>query len=329
MRKESKEVAELRKAVDHYFKNQKDFARRLEVDILKDEMKRSKAALKWQEKLFKKAFESSGISISDIGKRQEKDSIAAKEFAARKLKALKKNSKSKARRLKSRTLRLSRLGKKFENLKGNPGLAFFLCYADLIDDEAHTAGDGDYLIKDVHKTYGANASENIAKTKLKASSGKFNWIQLRQEVKYFFIWNCDRNGILQPSAIVNFNGEYDIHTPSACIAETRARACIQAEFFVAQNNGVINPTVITDPAFLLDKSCGKSCAAKVDIAPIVDREEITLTPSTPLPVVADKPVMCGVNLDLYVFAAHGGEAMLDLQDHGVNVPCITLSVEEV
>jgi hypothetical protein len=150
-------------------------------------------------------------------------------------------------------------------------------------------------------------------------------------VEHDFVWQSDRNGVLDATAWLNIIGAWQIYSPGSCSKTPGASLRIGADLSIAQQLSGQQVLTLTSPErTILEKSRTTHCVGTVSAGPVtMNTGDVELNRNS-FPLQKGKAVLATITLAVQMSAWAGGESLFDVGSHSAyqyNVPSVWFSVE--
>jgi len=329
-------VVLLQKRLRNHIISQFEFTSKMDTKKDADFSRRANKVNDFQERIISAGLKAIGISHDELVRRQEIDMASARKGAKRRRKELIKKSQKLALAHKHKTKRMQALRQRFEKEVGNPRLSVFLCerVAEHFFARPERSSDAVSIhISDLQ--YIKEVGKNITRWRLKIGHtnrefGRYHGIFMNE-----FVWNSDREGILDAEALIYLNGVYDIDLIGKCIGFSSAYLRLTPYMYVSQNvsgsTDIILWSTANNSNYLLDINRRAECVGRVDdgMATPLDTGEVSISRSN-FPLQANKPIIVTMVITVDAFAYNGATLDLDFlsdQSFAIDVPCVALIVD--
>ncbi len=330
-----RKVVLLQKRLRNHIINQFEFTSKMEFKNRVDFSRRANKVNDFQGRIIRAGLKAIGMSHDELVKRQKIDMASARKGAERRRKELIEKSQKLALAHKQKTKKMQAFRKLFEKEVDNPRLSVFLCERV----SHHFWGSGGYTTSsnptDVsNPQYINSVGENITRWCLKIGNTSGGFGMYTAILSDEFVWNSDREGVLDAEAFFHLNAIYDIGLVGKCFGHSNARLRITPLIYVAQNvTGTTDVILVSSNSFnsFLDIDVTAGCVNIVSngMATPLDTGEVSLSRSN-FPLQANKPVLVTVAMVVEAYAYNGASVDLDFlseQSFAMDVPCAALIID--
>lgn len=294
----------------------------------RDYAKRQERATRVQREVFEKGSKALGLDLKYLDKTHAKDNEAARALGEKQLQSLRKQGR-KFQQAHKRNIRRVRSRKKlFENKRGNPTLTVCNWFATSISP--------------IHLSFGStltntviqqgNLGENVLRTLLRADSSSGQSRSGMLLVEHDFVWQSDRDGMLNAVGWLNIIGAWYMYSPGACFRPPGAFILIQADLSVSQQISGQQTLVLTGPEVtILNERRETNCVGTVWTGnPASIRTGDVEVTRNNFPLQPSKAVLATATLIVQVGGWSGGEAMFDVESDPsfqYNVPSVWFIID--
>jgi len=315
-RRMTDEAKKLQERLRKYIVSQYAFSAKMEAKKLSDFARRARRVDAYQQRITEAGLRALGVDPLEIRERHIRDFALARRAAQIRKKELLAHANAIAREQSLRTKRWQALRDRYERELGNPFLRLFLCERATRHHWISSFGSANAFRFSNIGYFDAKGS-NVTHWGMKGRVGGGDTASFTAILSDEFVWESDRDGVLNVQALFELNALYDLHVEPKCIGQSVAGLRMGPRIYVAQNASGSTDAVLdngADDAFLnVDLRTG--CQGFIDngMALPIDTGIVTLEQSN-FPVVASKPVLVTVALVVEGLVYNDGGIELDFMN---------------